>query len=134
MILRLSAARPEAIRRRRRRFEPVFRIRHLDDPILDGAGEAHAARRLRLHYVEEVRHQALHVELDRAVHVEDVLGGEVAGVVGEAGLLAEALEQLNVGEAVGEAGRVAQGDFGPGDLVGAVEGEEGGEADSVGEV
>jgi hypothetical protein len=58
----------------------------------------------------------------------------VAGVVGEAGLLAEALEQLNVGEAVGEAGRVAQSDFGPGDLVGTVEREEGGEAHSVGEV
>jgi len=68
------------------------------------------------------------------VHVEYVLGGEMAGVVGQGGLLAEALKQLNVGEAVGKAGRIAQGDLGPGDVVGAVEGEESGEADSVGEV
>jgi hypothetical protein len=69
------------------------------------------------------------------VHVEDVLGGEVAGVVGQGGLNAEPLEKLDVGEAVGEAGRIAaEGDLGPGDLVGAVEGEEGGEADAVGEV
>jgi hypothetical protein len=68
------------------------------------------------------------------VHVEDVLGGEVAGIVWEGGLLAEPLEELDVSEAVSEAGRVPQGNLGPGDLIGTVEGEEGGQTDAVGKV
>ena len=58
----------------------------------------------------------------------------MAGVVWQSGLLAEALEQLYVGEAVGEAGRVTQRNFRPGNIVRTIEGEESGESDTVGEV
>jgi hypothetical protein len=136
-VLRLSTAGPMARQRWRwRRLEPRFRIWNLNNAVLGNTRQQNAAggRLDGLHHVEEVGQQTFHIELDGAVHVKDILGGEVAGVVGQGRLLAEALEQLDVSEAIRQARRVAQRDFGPGDLVRAVEREEGGEAHPVGEV
>ena len=95
--------------------------------------QADTLGRLDFHHGVQVGQETLEAELDRAVQVEKILHREIADVEGK-NVMTEPLKKLNVAQTVRHAGGVSQRYLAPHQIVRTVEGDEGRETDSVGEV
>lgn len=85
---------------------------------------------MNLQELKEVGQEANDVLSDGRVHVSKVFDAQVAHIEGQ-GIAAEPLDQLDVVQGVSHGGRVSEGNLTPRQIIGAVQGDEGGQTNAI---